>query len=196
MCRRLLCVCLGWLVVAGAAVAQEAIKSGPQVGDLLPGPFHPYNATGAFADRPHCLVCEYGLQPVVALFTREFPAPDSPLARLLQALDAAVEKHRAQGLRAFVVVLTNEARNIDARKAAAQRLKDLAATLMLQHVVLSLEAAAGPDGYNLAPDAALTALAYFKHKVEANFAFRKDGLREEDITAILTAAAQVAARKP
>jgi len=43
------------LVVAGAT-AGEALKSGPQVGKSLPGPFHPLNVTGKQAGNKHCLV--------------------------------------------------------------------------------------------------------------------------------------------
>jgi hypothetical protein len=46
---------LGVLVVAGAT-AGEALKSGPQTGQKLAGPFHPLNATGAQAGKKHCLV--------------------------------------------------------------------------------------------------------------------------------------------
>ena len=43
------------LVVAGAT-AGEALKSGPQVGQKLAGPFHPLNVTGKKAGEKHCLV--------------------------------------------------------------------------------------------------------------------------------------------
>jgi hypothetical protein len=43
------------LVVAGAT-AGEALKSGPQVGQQIPGAFHPLNCTGAQAGNKHCLV--------------------------------------------------------------------------------------------------------------------------------------------
>jgi len=43
------------LVVAGV-YAQDSLKSGPQVGKSLAGPFHPLNCTGAKADEKHCLV--------------------------------------------------------------------------------------------------------------------------------------------
>jgi hypothetical protein len=46
---------MGVLVVAGAT-AGEALKSGPQAGQKLAGPFHPLNATGAKAGQKHCLV--------------------------------------------------------------------------------------------------------------------------------------------
>lgn len=43
------------LAVAGVA-AGDALKSGLAVGEKLPGPFHPLNATGAKAGAKHCLV--------------------------------------------------------------------------------------------------------------------------------------------
>jgi hypothetical protein len=43
------------LVVAGA-MADDALKSGPQVGTMVPGPFHPLNLTGAKAGQKNCLV--------------------------------------------------------------------------------------------------------------------------------------------
>jgi hypothetical protein len=180
--------CLSLLTtVTGSSLAQEGVKSGPQAGEVLPGPFHPFNATGDFKDRPHCLVCEFGLLPTVAVFTREFPAPDRPVTKLLQALDAAVEKYRPRGLRAFAVVLTDESQDVDARRAAAQRLKDLADAAKLKHVVLSLDAAAGPKEYKLSPEAGLTVLVYVKQKVEANFAFPKDAFADDNVKAILAA---------
>ena len=43
------------LVVAGVT-AGDALKSGPQEGKTIPGPFHPLNITGAQAGNKHCLV--------------------------------------------------------------------------------------------------------------------------------------------
>ena len=43
------------LLVCGAGLAAE-LKSGPQVNQSLPGPFHPLNITGAKAGEKHCLV--------------------------------------------------------------------------------------------------------------------------------------------
>lgn len=46
--------------VAGALFLSSAIaadlKSGPQAGDGLPGPFHPLNITGPDAGKKQCLV--------------------------------------------------------------------------------------------------------------------------------------------
>jgi hypothetical protein len=43
------------LVLSGVC-AQDALKSGPQTGSTIPGPFHPLNLTGAMAGKKHCLV--------------------------------------------------------------------------------------------------------------------------------------------
>ena len=40
----------------GTALAGGAIKSGPQAGARIPGPFHPLNVTGQFAGEKQCLV--------------------------------------------------------------------------------------------------------------------------------------------
>jgi hypothetical protein len=43
------------LVVTGV-FADDALKSGPQVGKGIPGPFHPLNVTGKKAGQKNCLV--------------------------------------------------------------------------------------------------------------------------------------------
>lgn len=43
-------------VAMSAALAGDALKSGPQPGTNIPGPFHPTNVTGAQAGKKHCLV--------------------------------------------------------------------------------------------------------------------------------------------
>lgn len=42
-------------LLVGSALAADALKSGPQVGDSL-SPFEPLNCTGRFADQKRCLV--------------------------------------------------------------------------------------------------------------------------------------------
>jgi hypothetical protein len=43
------------LLLATAAGAAE-LKSGPQPGESIPGPFHPLNVTGSKAGQKHCLI--------------------------------------------------------------------------------------------------------------------------------------------
>jgi hypothetical protein len=44
------------MVAISGLIAGESLKSGPQVGKQLPGPFHPLNATGGQEGKKHCLV--------------------------------------------------------------------------------------------------------------------------------------------
>jgi hypothetical protein len=43
-------------LLVGSVVAAEALKSGPQAGQRLPGPFNVQNVTGPFAGKSLCLV--------------------------------------------------------------------------------------------------------------------------------------------
>jgi len=43
-------------LVATGVFAGDALKSGPQVGKDIPGPFHPLNVTGQSAGQKNCLV--------------------------------------------------------------------------------------------------------------------------------------------
>jgi hypothetical protein len=44
------------VLLVGSVIAAEALKSGPQPGSMLPGPFHPLNVTGANAGNKACQV--------------------------------------------------------------------------------------------------------------------------------------------
>jgi len=43
-------------LLAGGVVAAESLKSGPQVGDPIPGVFHPLNVTGRAAGKKACQI--------------------------------------------------------------------------------------------------------------------------------------------
>ena len=65
---------LGWTILCASIVAQDdkSFSSGPKAGSVIPGPFDAFVINGKVAPgRLHCLVCENGLNPVVAVFTRE-----------------------------------------------------------------------------------------------------------------------------
>jgi hypothetical protein len=47
---------LALALLTGSVWAGDAPKSGPQVGDAVPSPFHPLNVTGKFAGKKQCLV--------------------------------------------------------------------------------------------------------------------------------------------
>lgn len=44
------------MLVATSILAADALKSGPQTGTNIPGPFHPLNVTGSSAGKKNCLV--------------------------------------------------------------------------------------------------------------------------------------------
>jgi hypothetical protein len=47
---------LALVLLAGSLAAGETLKSGPQVGDSVPGPFNPLNVTGSAAGQKVCQV--------------------------------------------------------------------------------------------------------------------------------------------
>ncbi len=81
-------------------------------GKFLKGPGgkevpNPKNREG----KIHCLVCEYGLNPVVAVFVRASAkqvGPADGLGKLIKGLDALIPKYRADKLAAFVAFLNLE----------------------------------------------------------------------------------------
>jgi hypothetical protein len=78
-------------------------------GKLLKGPDgkdlpSPKNREG----KIHCLVCEYGLNPVVAIFVRADAAmvgPADGVGKLIKGVDALIPKYRADKLASFVAFL-------------------------------------------------------------------------------------------
>jgi hypothetical protein len=170
--------------------AKETVKSGPQTGEMIPGPFHVINVNGEHAGNPHCLVCEYGLDPVVAIFTRERSAT---LKSLLQKVDAALERQRGARLHGFAVILSDDFAKEESRKKLIKDVTEWATEF--KRVVVSVDGPSGPEKYNLNKDADLTVLLYCKHKVLANFAFAKDEFKDTDIEMILAAVGKMAATK-
>jgi hypothetical protein len=47
---------LAILLLVGSMVAAETLKSGPQVGEKVPGPFNPLNVNGSAAGQKVCQV--------------------------------------------------------------------------------------------------------------------------------------------
>src|SRR5947209_17542346 len=104
MRRGLSLLVAAWAVTALAAGDEP--KTGTEPGNVLPGPFRCYNATGARAGKFHDFVTEYGLDPTVAVFFREpVPSEDQPLGKLLQQLNAAVGDSHGGRFHAFAVLL-------------------------------------------------------------------------------------------
>lgn len=155
--------------------AGDAVKSGPQVGELLPGPFHPFNVTGEHAGEKHCLYCEMGPNPVAMIFARTV-TPD--LTNLIKKIDAETVKNSKKSMGSFVVFVSNS-------ETLEKDLKNLAKKEALKSTILSIDPLPGPTDYKFAKDADVTVVLYVEAKVKANHTFRKGELNEQAITRIV-----------
>jgi hypothetical protein len=163
-------------MVVGVVLAGEGSKSGPQVGQEIPGPFHPLNITGASAGEKNCLVCQNGNNPVAMIFAREV---SEPLTTLIKKIDKITEEHQDAKMGSFVVFLSDN-------EELAKDLKEMAAKEGIKHTILSLDNPAGPKGYHVAKDADVTVVLYTKRAVKANYTFAKGELKEKDIDSIVS----------
>lgn len=180
MNRRGLVASLAVVLLAGGLVAAE-IKSGPQVGEKVPGPFHPLNINGAAAGKKNCLYCQNGTNPVAMVFAREVtPAVE----KLIQKIDATTAKHQSCNMGSFVVFLSDS-------DQLPKKLEALAKKDHLKHTVLSVDNPAGPPNYKVAKDAAVTVVLYTDHTVKANYAFSKGQLKDKDISTIVANASKI-----
>src|SRR5438132_9982464 len=175
------------------ALATDDLRSGPQPGEFIPGPFHYLNMNGPHASNPHCLVCEFGLRPTVLVFIRDIPADKSPLSDLVRKLDETVGRYKNAELRAGVIVLNDDFAKEDARKEFLRKLDSRVKDL--KHVVVAVDGAAGPDKYNINKEADVTVLLYNKHKIVSCFVFAKEKLTEKDVTVIMAAVKKMVGTK-
>jgi len=162
-------------VMVTASRAVDPIKSGPQTGEDLAGPFHPLNVTGAAAGKKHCLYCENGANPVAVVFARKV----SPsLATLIKKIDACTVKNKKASMGSYVVFLSGS-------ESLEGELKNLAAKQGIKSTVLSIDNPDGHTGYKIAKAADITVLLYSDRTVRANYAFRSGELNNQAINEIL-----------
>ena len=158
------------------------------------------NRTGKMQD----LVTDYGLNPVIAVFSRTIPGADAnnPLAPLVAKLDEVtaepVWKNRRLGAYLVFLALTNEFRKDDTRDAKIQQITQFVAGAMPKRVTVGLaEATETPDGteqplvpaqvtaMGIGPEDDLVIVFYDKFHVVKRWAF-KTGMppAEADLAAI------------
>ncbi|MCI0421079.1 MAG: hypothetical protein L0312_17940 [Acidobacteria bacterium] len=163
-------------VLLGSTLAGDApIKSGPQVKEKVPGPFHPLNVTGEFAGKKNCLFCSNGDNPVAMVFARQ---PSDALTTLIKKIDTATAKNSGCSMGSFVVFL-NDSEGLE------KQLKAVAEKENIKHCVLSIDNPAGPKGYNVNKDADVTVVLYTERVVRANYAFKAGQMKEGDINKIV-----------
>jgi hypothetical protein len=164
------------VVVLGGVVVAAEIKSGPQNGEKVPGPFHPLNVTGEDAGKKACLYCKNGENPVAVVFART--ADDPNVTKLIKALDKATEQNAKCEMGSFVVYLSGD-------EKLEAKLKAMAQKEGLKQIVLSIESPEGPAKYNINKDADITVLLYTERTVKANYTFEKGKLDTQAIDQIV-----------
>jgi hypothetical protein len=109
------------------------------------------------------------------IFAREI---SDSLTSLVKAIDKATVKNSGAKMGSFVVFCNDD----DGLK---DKLKELAEKEHLKKIVLTLDNPSGPADYEVAKDADVTVVLYYKQKVKVNKAFKKGELTDKAITSIL-----------
>jgi hypothetical protein len=167
--------CLALLLFLGRGHAADAVQSGPQVGEKVPGPFTPLNVTGEDAGKKRCLVCKNGTNPVAMVFARD---ASDPVVALLKKLDAETAKNSGAKMGSFVVFCSDD-------EAMEKKLKGLAEKERLDNIILSIDNPSGPQKYAVAKDADVTVVLYTNGEVKANYAFKKGEFKDKDVEKIV-----------
>jgi hypothetical protein len=167
-------------LVVGGVLAGE-LKSGPQEGQKVPGPFHPLNVTGESAGQKACLYCKNGSNPVAMIFARE---NSTELTNLIKKIDTCTAKNKDAKMGSFVVFLN------DSDKLEGE-LKEIAKKEAIKECVLSIDNPAGPQGYKVSLDADVTVVLYTQGTVKANHAFKKGELKDKDIDTVVADVAKI-----
>jgi hypothetical protein len=163
------------LALLALAVRAASLKSGPQVGEDVPGPFEPLNVTGEDAGDHVCLYCKNGAHPVAMIFARQ---PSPTVVSLIKKIDKATAEHKDEKMGSFVVFLSDD-------RDLPKKLKEVADKEHIENTVLAVDRSRGPAGYDINPDADVTVVLYTRHTVKANHTFGNGGLQDKDIDRIL-----------
>jgi hypothetical protein len=119
------------------------------------------------------------------IFAREV---SGPLTSLVKKIDEATAKNKSAKMGSFVVFCSDS-------EGLEKQLKELADKEKLKDIVLSIDNPTGPPRYNVAKEADVTVVLYNKHKVAANFAFKKGELDDKKVEDILKAVPKILPEK-
>lgn len=155
---------------ADSSTESKPLNSGPAIGKEVPS-FFVRAITGPQMNRSVCFVCRNGDRPVVMLLLRRLEAGTSAV---LKAVDEFVDRRRADGLRAFGVMLSDEPSKV------SPHLQTVSFDEMLSLPLgVGPEALADRDSLSVDPAASVTLVAYRDKKVVWTSAFRSAELRDE-----------------
>jgi hypothetical protein len=132
-------------------------------------PFHALNVTGPWPGQKACLVEAFGARPVAMIFARGISEPLTKLLRDINVATAGKKKTRS-----CAVFLTDD-------DDAETNVKTLAERQEITKCVLCVDNPSGPRSFHLAKKADITVILYVRHKVQANFTFRKGELDGESV---------------
>src|SRR5262245_59550896 len=171
------------IAMGGAALAAD-LKSGPQTGEKVPGPFHPLNVNGEDAGKTACLYCSAGDSPTVAIFART--GDDAMTQKLIKTVDAETVKNAKAEMCSFAVFSGNRAK-------LEPQLKEAAKKADLKKLVLAIELSDDPipEKYKLSADADVTVIVYKERVVTANYSFAKGKMTDKDIEKITAEVAKI-----
>ena len=112
----------------GVAFAGD-VKSGPQTGDTVPGPFHPLNVNGESAGKKACMYCKHGDNPVAVIFARSSDCAQT--VKLIKKLDELTAKNDKAEMGSYAVFLSDDDKMADklAELAKKEGIKNLTITV-------------------------------------------------------------------
>lgn len=184
MIRKLFAVAL--VAAFGSLAVAAEIKSGPQAGDKVPGPFHPLNVNGTKAGEKNCLVCQHGSNPVAMVFARTPECEGTQ--KLIKKLEEVTAANSKADMGSFVVFLSDSDKT-------EKSLKKFSDDSKLKNVTLAVDNPAGPEKYGVSKDADLTIVLYTAGKVKVNKTFEKGKITDKDIDAIISDVSKILPEK-
>ncbi|MCH8828634.1 MAG: hypothetical protein IID45_03550 [Planctomycetes bacterium] len=167
--------------------SREPVISGRKIGEFVPS-FYARAVTGPLRNKSVCYVCRSGGRPVVMLLLRRI---DPELKPLLQELSRLVDRHRAAGLKGFVVLLSRD--SIKATSAVQTFSFNHKITIPL---MVSGEGVGSVECQNIHAEAAVTIVLYRRRRVVCKFAFRVGELNAKQTRAVISRLRKFAAENP
>ena len=111
------------------------------------------------------------------IFAREI---SDPLTGLVKKIDEATAQHSEAKMGSFVVLCSD-----DDIKDLEKQLKALADKEHIEHTVLTIDDASGPEDYHVSKEADITVVLYVHKTVKVNRAFKKGELTGQDVEEVV-----------
>jgi hypothetical protein len=190
-----------WLLVvlfflAPLAHAWDENATPLAVDNDVPGGFHPFivshppTPTGeqVYKGKFHCLVTEFGLDPVVLVFVRGVEANDA-VKYLMVKLDNAIDKNRGVRLKGAAIFVPDDledaVKDDDKRETYVLKLQDLEKATAVKQLTIALDSKKDLKRYKLPDDAGVFVLVYNRYRILMAQPFEADKFTEEAAKKIL-----------